>query len=145
MAPVWGRPAAVGAACPARNLPLPIYSSRLNPKTYRDLAQVLTQEQPDIVSAHGTRAAWYVLRALRLSSVTPRVMYNEHLFSFDARRGVMRLPWIAVERYLCGHVDALATSCAANARRAEASHWIDSQRIVMRHYGIDLDDLRRQA
>jgi glycosyltransferase involved in cell wall biosynthesis len=72
-------------------------------------------------------------------------MYSEHLFSFDARRGPMRLPWIALERYLCRRTDALTTSCAANSQRAVSSGWIDPQRIAMRHYGIELEDFRWQA
>ncbi|HEX8035513.1 MAG TPA: glycosyltransferase [Ktedonobacterales bacterium] len=124
---------------------LPISQSRVQRQGYAQFAKILSELQPDVVSAHGTRAAWYTLRALKSSTATPRIMYSEHLFSFDARRGVMRLPWIALERYLCQHVDALATACAANARRAETSGWIDSQRIVMRHYGIELEDFHWQA
>src|SRR5215472_17251695 len=44
--------------------PLPLLTSRLNPRLYAELAKILAQSAPDIVSAHGTRAMWYSLRAL---------------------------------------------------------------------------------
>lgn len=125
--------------------PLPIFSSRINQKTYRDLAGILQEMRPDIISAHGTRAAWYTLRALRQSLYRPPVLYSEHLFSFDARAGAARLPWLAIERYICRHVDALATGCDANARFAESHGWIAPDRVVMRHYGVELEDFVAQA
>ncbi|MGO8947596.1 MAG: glycosyltransferase [Ktedonobacterales bacterium] len=129
----------------ARYRTLPMLSSRLSPALYAELSTLLTQAQPDIVSTHGTRAAWYALRALRASAVRPYLVYNEHLFSFDARRGPLRWPWIAIERYICRRADALATSCAANAGWAESRGWIRPDRIAMRHYGIELEAVRDQA
>jgi glycosyltransferase involved in cell wall biosynthesis len=125
--------------------PLPLLSSRLSRTTYGKLAMLLTELQPDIISAHGTRAAWYALRALNSTSVRPYFVYSEHLFSFDARRGPLRWPWIAIERYICKHADALTTSSAANARLAETRGWITPDRVALRHYGIEIEELRDQA
>ncbi len=129
----------------ARYLPLPLLSSRLNPKTYREFARVLGKENADIVSAHGTRAAWYALRTFPKSMPRPKLMYSEHLFSFDARHGVARLPWKLLERYICRRADALATSSNANATTAESEGWIASERIAMRHYGVELEAFVEQA
>jgi glycosyltransferase involved in cell wall biosynthesis len=129
----------------ARYQSLPIFSSRLNWKTYRELARILGDAQPDIVSAHGTRAAWYTLLALKQSVHMPRIMYSEHLFSFDAREGVAKLPWLAIERYICRRVDALATGCDVNARFVESRGWIDPSRVAMRHYGVELEDFVAQS
>lgn len=129
----------------ARYQPLPIFSSRINQATYRELARILQATRPDIISAHGTRAAWYTLRALRHAAHRPAVLYSEHLFSFDARQGAARLPWLAIERYICRHVEALATGCDANARFVESRGWIAPERVVMRHYGVELEDFVAQA
>ncbi len=129
----------------ARYLPLPISNSRLNLKQYRELAEIVARERPDIVSAHGTRAAWYVLRALGGIGQKPKLMYSEHLFSFDARRSVARFPWMLIERSICQHANAMAFACRENARLAESRGWIASERIAMRHYGIELDDFTGQA
>src|SRR5215472_18262019 len=55
--------------------PLPLLSSRLSRTTDAKLALLLTEIQPDIISAHGTRAAWYALRALKSTSVRPYFVY----------------------------------------------------------------------
>lgn len=128
-----------------RYRPLPLLSSRLNPSLYSELSALLNEAKPDIANAHGTRAAWYTLRALRTSSVQPHLVYSENLFSFDARRGPLRWPWIAIERHICRHIDALTTSCAANAQWAESRGGIVSDRIPLRHYGIELATFRDQA
>jgi glycosyltransferase involved in cell wall biosynthesis len=129
----------------ARYRPLPLLSRRMSSKMSVELAGILAQAHPDIISAHGTRAAWYALRALRAWPTRPRIVYSEHLFSFDARQGPWRWPWMEIERYLCRHADALATSCAANARWAEAHAGMTPDRIAMRHYGIELEAFREQA
>jgi glycosyltransferase involved in cell wall biosynthesis len=128
----------------ARYHPFPIASSRLSRGRYQELADILEREQPLIVSAHGTRAAWYAVRTLS-GRFRPKLMYSEHLFSFDARRGVARLPWTFVERSICRHADAMATACGANADIAVTRGWIGPDRIVMRHYGVELDEFAEQA
>lgn len=137
--------AKVCAAHGAAYRPLPLRSSRLRPGIYSAVSGILQEVDPDIVNGHGTRAAWYALSALRSCRCAPAVVYSEHLFSFDARRGAMRIPWRLIERYICQHADALATSCGANARWAEAHRWVAPERIIMRHYGVEMDSFREQT
>ncbi len=125
--------------------PLPLRSSRIKPAIYAAMASMLAHVEPDIISAHGTRAAWYTLRALPTVASGQHFMYSEHLFSFDARRGMFRQPWIALEGYICRRAQVVATACEANARFIEQHGWKRSEEIAMRHYGIELDDFRWQA
>lgn len=125
--------------------PLPLLNSRVNPKTYADLAGILARTEPDIISAHGTRAMWYALRAIRTLSRVPRLVYSEHLFSFDARRGIVRWPWIQMESYICRCADMVTTGCEANARFIESKRWKRPDEIAIRHYGIELETFKEQA
>jgi glycosyltransferase involved in cell wall biosynthesis len=125
--------------------PLPLLDKRIDTRRMAELTAILQAAQPDIVNGHGTRAAWFASHVLRRISRRPALIYSEHLFSFDAREGMKRLPWIAIERYICRHADALATSCGANARLAESRGWVRAENIAMRHYGIELEVYRDQA
>jgi glycosyltransferase involved in cell wall biosynthesis len=73
------------------------------------------------------------------------LIYSEHLFACDARRGLARLPWLLLERALCRRATAVTTSCKANARRALANHWLPAANLRLTHYGIDLAAIRAQA
>lgn len=125
--------------------PLPLLSSRIKPATYANLTKILAEVQPDIISAHGTRAAWYTLRAMPKLARPPRFMYSEHLFSFDARQGIMQWPWISLEGTICRRAQMVATGCEANARYVESRGWKRPDEIAMRHYGIELDEFMEQA
>ncbi len=79
---------------------LPLLSSRTNSGVRRRLGIILGVAEPDIVHAHGTRAAWYATRCMPAQLRTPALVYSEHLFSPDARRGLAKLPWYGLEWYL---------------------------------------------
>jgi glycosyltransferase involved in cell wall biosynthesis len=139
---------ALAATCQrlgVRFVPLPTGRQRLGSATPAALRAHLLRERPALVHAHGTRAAWYAARALGTPLTATPLLYSEHLFSFDARRGPARLPWRLLERALCRRADAVTTSCAVNARRALAAQWLPTTRLPLTHYGIDLAAIRAQA
>jgi glycosyltransferase involved in cell wall biosynthesis len=128
--------------------PLPLMASRMDPSLGRDFDAILREAHPQLVHAHGTRAAWFTARRLPARAARrqqPAFLYSEHLFSCDARRGVARLPWYAIERYICQRADLLTTSCRTNAARALRAHWTTTERIALDHYGIDLQAIHAQA
>lgn len=133
------------AAAQATYHPLPMLTRRLNRQLYQALASFLNEVEPDIINSHGPRAAWYSRRAMSRLMGAPAFVYSEHLFSFDARRGLARMPWLLVERSICRRADSVTTSCAANATLAESRGWIAAERIAMRHYGIDQQRIRSQV
>jgi glycosyltransferase involved in cell wall biosynthesis len=125
--------------------PLALLEHRLDAQKASDLSALIAHAQADIVHCHGTRAAWFSIRALLHADPRPALIYSEHLFAFDARTGIKRLPWLAIERYICRHADALTTSSSANAELAIARGWIAPDRIAVRHYGIDQEAIAAQA
>lgn len=125
--------------------PLPLLSSRMSARLTAALSSILTPAERDVVSAHGTRAAWYALRAMRQLPTPPPLVYSEHLFSFDARQGILRWPWVTMEGYICRRAALVATGCEANARFVETRGWKQADEIAMRHYGIELEDFQEQA
>lgn len=124
--------------------PAPLLDSRAGGAALRQLRATITDVRPTIIHAHGTRAAWFVSRCLPARGVsgTPALIYSEHLFSFEARRGPARLPWLALEAWLCRRADAMTTSCERNARFAER---VRRGTVALRHYGIDVAAIQRQA
>lgn len=129
----------------AHFFPLPLLNGRVDRRLSRAFAAILSEVQPDIINGHGTRAAWYSLRARPHLTTVPAFVYSEHGFSFVARTGLGRIPWYLVERSICRHADALATSCGQNAQLAERRGWVLPERIAMRHYGIELQTFHDQA
>jgi len=135
---------ALASACAdigARYLPLPLLDSRVGRDTLARLRAIIARERFDVIHAHGTRAAWFVTRCLPARGAPP-LIYSEHLLSFEARSGIAQLPWRALELYLCHRADAMTTSCESNARFAQV---IRHTPVVIRHYGIDVADIQRQA
>jgi glycosyltransferase involved in cell wall biosynthesis len=100
---------------------------------------------PAIVHAHGTRAAWLAIRSLPGKTRAPALIYSEHLFSMDARRGPLTAPWRLIERSICRRAAFITTSCAANAERIVRSGWAPPEQIALRHYGVDQAAIRAQA
>lgn len=127
---------------------LPLMASRVGSSLKRDLGAILQESDPHLVHAHGTRAAWYTSRCLPARAGRkrrPAFVYSEHLFSSDARRGVAKLPWYAVEWHVCHRADVITTGCRTNAARAIAAHWTTRERIAVDRYGIDVRAIRAQA
>lgn len=125
----------------ARYAPLPLLDSRSGRDVLGRLRALIAQGRFDVIHAHGTRAAWFVTRALPARGAPP-LIYSEHLLSFEARRGPAQLPWRALEMYLCRRADHVTTSCERNARFAEAAR---RGSVVVRHYGIDVGEIQRAA
>jgi glycosyltransferase involved in cell wall biosynthesis len=125
--------------------PLPLMRSRVSSSLRRDFRAILAETAPAIVHAHGTRAAWLAARSMPGGAGAPPFIYSEHLFSMDARRGPLKLPWRWIERSLCRRAMAFTTSCAANADRVVHAGWLTPDRIALRHYGVDQAALRAQA
>ncbi len=119
--------------------PLPLMSSRFSAALSREFRSIVADTAPMIVHAHGTRAAWLATRSLSRGAPAPALIYSEHLFSMDARRGPFKLPWYAIERAICRRAALITTSCAANADRVIRAGWATADRIALRHYGIAQD------
>jgi glycosyltransferase involved in cell wall biosynthesis len=117
--------------------PVPLMSSRLSAVLSREFRSIVADTAPMIVHAHGTRAAWLATRSLSRGASAPALIYSEHLFSMDARRGPFKLPWYAIERAICRRADFITTGCDANANRAVRYGWATADRIAVRRYGID--------
>lgn len=125
--------------------PLPLMSSRFSAALSREFRSVVADAAPTIVHAHGTRAAWLATRGLSRRAHTPALIYSEHLFSMDARRGPLKLPWYAIERAICRRADFITTGCDANANRVERAGWTTADHIAVRRYGVDQAAIRAQV
>lgn len=121
--------------------PLPLLKSRLGGETLRRLRAIIASERPQIIHAHGTRAAWFVTRCLPAQGAPP-LLYGELNLSFQARRGALQLPWRALEAYLCRRAAAVIACCEYDARFAERFTRLP---VTVRHYGINLTEIQRQA
>lgn len=124
--------------------PLPLMRSRTSRAVRVELARVLAESDANIIHAHGTRAAWYARRCLARSGQHRAFLYSEHLFSFDARRGLARLPWHTVERTLCREADSVLFASPLNARRVLALGWVTAERIGCDRVGYPAAQIRAQ-
>ena len=129
----------------ATYVPAPLMQSRVSRAVRRQLSRILSQARADIIHAHGTRAAWYTSRCLPRDARRTAFFYSEHLFSFDARRALARLPWYAIEYSLCRRADAVLTSTPFNARRLLAMRWLTPERIGCDRVGFPAEKVRAQV
>lgn len=132
------------AAIGARYAPLPLLDSRVGRDVLTRLAAFIAQGSFDIIHAHGTRAAWFVTRCLPARGAPP-LIYSDHIFAFEARRGLARAPWLATEAYLCRRATHVTAPCESDSLFAERVRSRSAPRVRIRHYGIDARAVVAQA
>lgn len=128
----------------ARYVPMPLMQSRMGREAISRLNKLLAQERFDVIHAHGTRAAWFISRCLSSADSIP-LIYSDHVFAFEARRGLARLPWRAIENYLCERATYVTTPCESEGAFAERARPRTAAAVQIRHYGIDVGAVIAQA
>lgn len=132
------------AAIGARYLPMPLMESRFGHGNISRLSDLLAAERFDVIHAHGTRAAWFISRC-RASARSIPLIYSDHIFAFEARRGLARWPWRAIEAYLCSRATYVTTPCESEGVFAERVRSQTATPVLIRHYGIDVGAVNMQA
>lgn len=126
-----------------RYVPLPLMESRIGRGAIAQVNTLIEQSRFDVIHAHGTRAAWFITRCKAAQPIP--LIYSDHVFAFEARRGLARLPWRMIERYLCQRADFVTTPCEAEGAFAERTRSRSAAPVQIRRYGIDVNDVLRQA
>lgn len=128
----------------ARYVPMPLMESRIGCAVVARLSELLAQERFDVIHAHGTRAAWFISRCHTDIHSIP-LIYSDHIFAFEARRGLARWPWRMIESYLCGRATYVTTPCEGEGVFAERVRPDTAAPVRIRHYGIDVGAVKAQA
>ncbi len=96
--------------------PVDMMSRRIQFRAARELRRIAEEIRPDLVHAHGTRAAFFVARALPARE-GPRVVYTTHGLALHLGAGPFQRPfYLRVERSLCDRFDAVITLSEDDAR-----------------------------
>ena len=94
---------------------------RFNPRTWRGLRRLIRELEPDLIHAHGARAALPITAARAGSG--PPLVYSVHGYHFPAKAGGVRSLAMLAERW-----------CSA---RAQATVFVcEHDRGLARHFGI---------
>ena len=144
VAPQTDARANVCAAIGVTYAPLPLLDSRVGREVIARLGALMAVHQFDLIHAHGTRAAWFVTRCLPPHGAPP-LIYSDHVFGFEARRGLARAPWLAMEAYLCRHASHVTAPCERDSRFAERVRRPRAPAVRIRHYGVDARAVLAQA
>ena len=144
VAPQTDALASACAAIGAMYSPLPLLDSRVGREVIARLSALIAVHRFDLIHAHGTRAAWFITRCLPAGSATP-LIYSDHVFGFEARRGAARLPWLAMEAYLCRRATYVTAPCERDSHFAERVRRRTSPAVRIRHYGVDARAVLAQA
>ena len=101
------------------------------------LASAIGTFQPDVVHAHGSRAAFYA--RLADPKAARRVVYTLHGIHVDkAGTPLRRWALVRVERLLRGRTARFVTVCDANMRAGERLGILDARRTTTVYNGIDV-------
>jgi len=137
-----------GLACPpggdltalADSLGLPVYPAEISgaptPASQAALRHAMASFAPDIVHAHGSRAALHVRLADRLART--RCVYTVHGIHVDKAPLPRRIMLTAAERFLRPRTAAFITVCESDLRRGARLRIIDPARATAIHNGIEM-------
>jgi len=116
-----------------------MFQTLLAPLSLRKIRESAREFKPDLVHAHGSRAATFVAVAL------PRILsiYTVHGFHFLGRHGIASALRIPVERHTMRHFDFVVFVSRDDAKSAEKHRLLGrSQLSRMIHHGIRLFEVR---
>jgi hypothetical protein len=82
---------------------------RFNPRTWRGLRRLIRELEPDLIHAHGARAA-LPLTAARTGS-GPALVYSVHGYHFPAKAGGVRSLALLAERWCSARAEATVFVC----------------------------------
>lgn len=145
----------VGLACPsggdltalAESVALPVYPAEIGgaptPASQAALRHAIASFAPDIVHAHGSRAALHVRLADRLSRT--RCVYTVHGIHVDKAPLPRRILLISAERLLRPRTAAFITVCESDLRRGARLRILDPARATAIHNGIEMPPERASA
>ena len=138
----------VGLACPsggdlttlADGLGLPVYAAEIGgsptPASQAALRHAIASFAPDIVHAHGSRAALHARLADRLART--RCVYTVHGIHVDKAPLPRRILLTSAERLLRPRTAAFITVCESDLRRGARLRIIDPARATAIHNGIEM-------
>jgi glycosyltransferase involved in cell wall biosynthesis len=92
-------------------------SGRFNPRTWRGVRRLIRELEPDLIHAHGARAA-LPLTAARTGS-TPALVYSVHGYHFPAKAGGVRSLAMLAERWCSARAEATVFVCEHDRTLAE--------------------------
>jgi glycosyltransferase involved in cell wall biosynthesis len=119
-------------------------SGRFNPRTWRGLRRLVQEVEPDLVHAHGARAA-LPFTAARTGG-RPAFVYSVHGYHFPAKAGGVRSLAMLAERWCSAQAEATVFVCEHDRTLAERFGILDRCRHhrVIRN-GIVTEGLPREA
>lgn len=109
---------------------------------YEALSGLLADSAPDVVHAHGSRAAFWVSRALRgVRSRRPALVYSVHGFATPFYPLARRLLQGAAMRWVAARTEAVVACCEAERTALLTARIAPTARVKVLPYGIDLAPL----
>jgi glycosyltransferase involved in cell wall biosynthesis len=140
---------AVGLACPkaselaplAESLGIPVFAveaaASFSPARVGAMRRALAAFAPDIVHAHGSRAA--ILARVADSRARERVIYHIHGIHYDqAPSAPRRAAFLRIERRLRSRTAAWITACGSDLNKADGLKMVRRERSHVVHNGVDV-------
>ena len=103
-----------------------------------EIRNVIQEISPDIIHAHGTRAAVWVRVALLMSRRNPTFIYTLHGFHLIHKKGIVRWILLRAEKFLNRSTDLLVCVSKHDSETMKRHSLIDKKKIRVIHNGIDL-------
>lgn len=112
------------------------------PGRVRELASVIADFEPEIVHAHGSRAALWSRAALRLAARRrARLVFSVHGFAAPFYPAPRRVLQSAALRWIAGGAGSVIACCEAEREALLEARLMPPERVVAIPYGIDLAPL----
>lgn len=104
------------------------------------LRRIIKKESPDVLHAHGTRAAFWARIAVIGLRKKPVVVYTLHGLHIIRRKGFMRSVLLFFERFLNRWTDRLVCVSESDRKLVLDYRTIEESKIVMIRNGIDVKE-----
>ena len=105
----------------------------------KQIRRIIIEEKPDIIHAHGTRAAVWSRAAILLTERKTALIYTLHGLHIAKRKGVSKAVLLIIERILNRWTDVLVCVSQADKDEVLGYRLIDPKKVVVIRNGIDID------
>lgn len=103
-----------------------------------EVRRAIKEIKPDIIHAHGTRAAIWARVVLMMMAQKPKLVYTVHGFHLIRKSHIVRFISLCIERYLNRWVDILVCVSKHDCETIKNQKLINSRKIIIVQNGIDI-------
>jgi glycosyltransferase involved in cell wall biosynthesis len=118
-------------------------SSRFQKRAVGDIQRIIADIKPDMIHAHGTRAAFFLAKGREANRETPAI-YTVHGLSYNKDVNLFkRVFYRQIERYICEKLDKVIADSEHDGQEMLENEIVAGGKLRIIKNGIDLKELMK--